>query len=115
METKKVKCNCPSCKGTGLYVDWSCHDGTALVCRECKGTGAVTRPCDEVKKADLFTTRKEPQVDIKRVFDSRPYMMHVFPGKYTYKDGTTIDFSLYGCTLKEWQDGIEPIPIPYTR
>lgn len=99
-----VKCECSACGGTGLYRDWTCHDGAAIVCRKCDGTGAV-----ELSYTP-FTERKKV-TGVKRVFANVSWR-HVFPAKHTFDDGTTIDYSQYGCTLEEWEAGAEPQPLP---
>ena len=37
--TINLKHKCKTCSGTGLYVGFAEHDGTAVVCNICKGTG----------------------------------------------------------------------------
>lgn len=103
-EKVTVKCECSDCGATGIFKGWNCHDGAASVCRRCKGTGAV-----ELSYTP-FTERKKV-TDVKRVFVNVSHM-HVFPSKYTFDSGNTIDFSQYGCTLEEWEAGVEPKPIP---
>lgn len=100
-----VRCECPACRGTGLYKHWTCHDGTAFVCRKCKGTGAV-----ELSYTPFGGRKKATGVE--RVFSSDS-LVEVFPSTHTFDDGTIIDYSKYGCTLEEWETGIQPIPLPY--
>ena len=102
-QEKVVKCECDACGGTGLYLDWTCHEGAAIVCRKCAGTGAL-----EIRYIP-FTGRKEAK-GVKRVFKNVAWK-HVFPAKHTFDDGTTIDYSKYGCTLEEWEAGVEPKPL----
>jgi hypothetical protein len=35
----ETTCECPACKGTGLYVGFAEGQGCAVVCSRCKGTG----------------------------------------------------------------------------
>lgn len=39
---KVVRAECDACKGTGLYVGMGEHDGMAVQCSRCKGSGEVT-------------------------------------------------------------------------
>lgn len=45
--------DCKECKGTGLYVGFAEHKGSAVVCYHCKGAGAV-----EFKAPPEFSGRK---------------------------------------------------------
>jgi hypothetical protein len=49
----KVKAECGSCDGTGLYCGFAEPKGTAVICLNCGGTG-----CDEIGYI-RFTGRKE--------------------------------------------------------
>jgi len=59
---------CDSCKGTGLYVGFAEHDGAAIVCHHCGGTGRYHFE----HEYDEFTCRKNPPRKIKRVFLTNP-------------------------------------------
>lgn len=37
----EVKCQCPDCNGTGLYVGFAEPKGTAVVCLRCNGKGWI--------------------------------------------------------------------------
>lgn len=60
----KVECN--KCKATGLYCGFAEPEGTAVICRDCKGTGGV-----DLKKAHPsqveYTGRKQRE-GIQRVY-----------------------------------------------
>ena len=58
---KEIQIECPSCKGTGLYVGVCERDGCAVVCTQCKGKGYTTYRYND------FTGRKIRE-GIKRVF-----------------------------------------------
>lgn len=58
---------CPSCHGTGLYVGCAEHDGAAVVCSTCKGTGKH----HFVHEYDEFTVRKD-RPKVTRVFEANP-------------------------------------------
>jgi hypothetical protein len=65
MEEIKVKHECCSCHGTGLYSGMGERDGAAVVCHSCKGKGwqeSVFKP---------FTGCKE-LLGIKRVYQVNP-------------------------------------------
>lgn len=42
MAKKTIQCQCPSCKGTGLYSGFAEPAGTAVICQECDGKGPST-------------------------------------------------------------------------
>ena len=100
-----LKAECTDCGGTGLYVGHTCHDGAAMICRTCTGTG-----CVEISYIP-FSSRKKPPEGTNRVYQSISYH-HIYPEKHEFTDGVTIDFSQYGCTLEEWENGVTPKPLP---
>jgi hypothetical protein len=65
MKEIKVKHECGSCHGTGLYSGMGEGKGAAVVCHSCKGTGW----CESVFQP--FTGRKELP-GIKRVYQVNP-------------------------------------------
>lgn len=99
-----VKAECGDCGGTGIYVNPLCHDGAGMECRRCKGEGFV-----EISYTP-FTARKK-RTDVTRVFKANPYTEH-YTGKHTFKDGRTVDFSQFGCSYEEWENGATPKPLP---
>jgi len=60
----KIKTECSSCQGTGLYCGFAEPKGTAVICLKCEGTG-----CLELSYKP-FTQRKEKR-GIKTVSFSR--------------------------------------------
>lgn len=100
---KEIKIECPSCKGTGLYVGVCERDGCAVVCTTCGGKGYTTY------KYNDFTGRKVRE-GIKRVFEKTCGYVHG-ADDYTTKDGETIHFSNYGCSYEDWLNGAEPKPM----
>lgn len=49
----RIEVNCLACRGTGLYAGYAEPDGVAVICDDCKGTGAV------MLDYSLFTGRKK--------------------------------------------------------
>ncbi|MCL2859636.1 MAG: hypothetical protein FWF46_03530 [Oscillospiraceae bacterium] len=99
-----VRTQCFKCGGSGLIVNWLCHNGAATICNDCNGNGYTTL------EYIPFTGIKETK-GIKRVFYSNEFQ-HVYTGKHTLHNGKTLDFSQFGCTYEEWRNGIKPIPLP---
>jgi len=60
----KIKTECKSCRGTGLYRGMAEPEGVAVVCLTCKGTG-----CAEIEYTP-FTERKR-RSDVRTVKQSR--------------------------------------------
>ncbi len=58
---------CPSCKGTGLYVGMCEGDGSAVVCHNCHGTG-----CHHVKLQYNDFKKRISRSDVKRVYEVNP-------------------------------------------
>ncbi len=56
---------CQSCKGTGLYVGVGMHDGAAVVCRHCEGTG-----CFHFKHRYVPFAARRPREGVVRVFQT---------------------------------------------
>lgn len=104
-EKVTVKSECSDCGGTGLY-DCSClcHKGTAMVCRRCGGSGFI-----EITYTPFISKKKKNGVS--RVFKARPYG-EFYPEDHTFENGTTVEYSQFGCTLEEWEEGKEPKPWP---
>lgn len=61
----RIKHECGSCSGTGLYVGMAERDGAAVVCSSCKGKGWKESVFQE------FTGRKEKH-GVRRVFETNP-------------------------------------------
>lgn len=77
---------CPSCKGTGLYVGMAERDGYAVVCHQCKGTGKY----HYVYEYEEFTGRKHRD-DVSRVVEVNPGIVI---------GGTALDFG--GVPYARW-------------
>jgi hypothetical protein len=98
---------CDDCKGTGLYQGFAEKDGAFVICLVCKGKG-----CVDIKITyDKFTTlRKEPRC--KRVYsDGMGYT--ITDKDVTSEEKQFMPFSKYGCSYKEWLDGIKPKPLKF--
>ena len=65
MSEIKIKHECGSCRGTGLYAGFGEADGAAIVCHSCKGQGWQESVFTE------FTGRKEKK-GVRRVFQTNP-------------------------------------------
>lgn len=63
----KMKAECNSCQGTGLYVGMGERDGAAVVCATCKGTGERTIT---IKYRDFKGRQKREGV--RRIYESNP-------------------------------------------
>ena len=61
----RIKHECGSCGGTGLYVGIAERNGAAVVCSRCKGEGWQESVFHE------FTGRKE-KAGVRRVFETNP-------------------------------------------
>lgn len=64
MERIEINERCKDCGGTGLYVGMAEHDGAAIVCYNCKGTGCHHFVYEYVK----FTCQAK-RTDTTRVFE----------------------------------------------
>ena len=89
MEDMKIKTECGSCRGTGLYRGMAEPEGVAVVCLRCEGTG-----CREIEYTP-FTTRKR-RGDVTTVRLSRgSFILSCGPG------GTSVSYA-------EFQSGKMP-------
>lgn len=101
---RTIEIECPSCRGTGVYVGMGEGGGAAVVCYVCKGTGHTTYSYKP------FTGRKHRD-DVKRVYPSG-CGYKICADDITTEDGTTIHFSKYGADYDSWfYDGVQPRPI----
>lgn len=79
---------CTECDGTGLYVGFAESEGTAVICKRCKGSGEVKR----MFRYEEFTKRRM-RSDVKRVY------------------ATNLGFTLnaerdtYGMPYADWHNG----------
>jgi hypothetical protein len=93
---------CPSCRGTGLYVGFAEKDGFAVVCHTCDGTGKhhFEHTYNE------FTYRKDVQ-GVKRVLETNP---GIGIGIGTTEEGEILTFESFGgMPYLEWVAGL-PFP-----
>ena len=67
IRTIEYDAECPSCKGTGLYVGLAERDGCAVVCHTCKGTG-----CKKVKIEYRPFTQRRFRENILWVYEINP-------------------------------------------
>lgn len=95
-EEFRVKHECGSCNGTGLYVGMGEHDGAAVVCSRCEGVGWQK---STFKK---FTGRKNRE-GIVRVFQANP-------GTRIWEDGMIKLSDFGGMPFADWVSGK-----PFTR
>lgn len=61
---------CNSCEGTGLHVGFAEHDGSAIVCHECKGEGHYKRTISWTPW--LKSSKRKIRSRVKRVFLTNP-------------------------------------------
>ena len=93
------KAACTSCSATGLYVGMAEHDGAAVVCRMCKGTGERTI---RIEWEDFTGRRKRGTT--KRVYETNP-------GIALGERGSCYELSNFGgMPYKDWLKGQ-----PFTR
>lgn len=88
-------CVCKSCRGTGLYVGFAEHDGIAVECYDCNGTGCV----HEVLEYDDFKGRVKRD-NIKRVVKHNPGVMTGETDEYTLEDYGGMDYN-------DWLNNLE--------
>jgi len=87
----KIKHECVSCGGTGLYAGTGERDGAAVVCFRCKGEGW------QVSVFKEFTGRKE-KPGVRRVFETNPGII--------IGEGGNIKLSDFGgMPLADWMAG----------
>ena len=82
---KKIKIQCPECKGTGIYVGMAEHDGYGVVCHKCYGKGWIIFEYNE------FTKRSRRQ-GITMVLKRNPGICV----------GKRIGFNFGGMPYKDW-------------
>lgn len=87
-------CECPSCKGTGVFIGMAERDGAAVVCHTCKGTG-----CKHVKIEYDDFTKKHIRPNVERVFQTNPGIM-IGKGEYEGKQLTLDMFG--GIPYEQW-------------
>ncbi len=98
MNTIEVDQVCTDCKGTGLYVSFAEHNGAAIVCYSCKGSGKI----HFVHQYESFTERKKTPKTIRRVFE-------VNPGIGIGENATLHLEDFGGMPVEDWKAG-KPFP-----
>ncbi len=99
-----VRAQCGDCGGTKIYVGLECHDGAGMVCANCEGKGWVP-----ITYTPFIAPKKRN--DVKRVFEAQKYRTF-YPTDHTFEDGKTVNYSEFGCTYEEWENGATPKPWP---
>lgn len=90
----EIEHECEACKGTGLYQGFAEHDGAAVVCNGCRGTGKAIFKMDYKE----FTGRKKRH-GVKRVFQANVGIgVGKAGGKYKLED-------FGGISFKDWEKG----------
>jgi hypothetical protein len=95
----EFEAECESCGSSGLFVGMAEHDGAAVVCHTCEGTGKHI-----IKVSyDDFEGRKPPEKPIERVFE-------VNPGIGIGKKLPKFDLDHFGgMPFADWNEG-KPFP-----
>jgi len=94
MKTIRLNEVCKSCGGTGLYVGMGEHDGAAVVCNKCYGSGFH----EFIYEYEEYIEKKSPDPVIERVFKCNPGICI---------GGDLEEFG--GMSVKDWQAG-QPFP-----
>lgn len=101
MKTIEMKIECPACNGTGVYTGMAERDGAAVVCRQCKGTGAY-----QYKFSYNEFTGLKRRDDVKRVYkDGYGYV--IVTGQIKFGE-TTVDMDKEGVSYLEFLNGEMP-------
>jgi hypothetical protein len=98
----KLKIECKSCNGTGVYVGLAERDGAGVVCHTCKGTG-----CQDYNFTYTPFKKRQKRKDIKRVF-IQGYGYCVGTKPITLDNGVFVDFSKEGVSYEEFLAGKMP-------
>ena len=102
MKKIEMEIECPSCKGTGVYVGMAERGGASVVCNTCKGSGKKLY-CYSYND---FTGRKITE-NVKRVYkQSCGYV--ITPDKMVFDKIGEIDMSVKGVSYQEFIDGKIP-------
>lgn len=92
-------CQCKACKGTGLYVGLAEHDGFAVVCHRCDGTGKR----HEIIEYDDFDG-KEKRKGVIKVLETNPGIV----AGVNPEQGFTLE-NFGGMPYEDWLKG-KPFP-----
>lgn len=88
---------CPKCNGTGLYSGMAEHDGAAVVCHTCKGTG-----CHHFRHTYKEFKGRKQRSGVERVYETNP---GIAIGK---GNGCTLE-QFGGMPYEDWDAG-KPFP-----
>ena len=103
MKEIKLKIECQSCRGTGVYKGMGERDGAAVICYKCKGTGCY----DYVFNYTEFTERV-PAKNINRVYlDGYGYCLSDKKA-VTLDNGSYVDFPNEGVSYEDFLKGKMP-------
>ncbi len=102
MKKIEMVIQCPSCKGTGVYVGLAERDGAAVVCNTCKGTGKYNYQFEY----EEFTGLKQRD-NISRVF-KKGYGLVIAPRKIDFKGIGEIDMNKEGVSYNDFLNGHIP-------
>lgn len=102
----KIKVNCPTCNGTGIYKDVCAKGKSAFLCMDCKGKGykKVALKDKFANKYIMFTGIKKVE-GINRVFQNR------FAFHHNDINTNGIKFEEGGVTYEKWLKGEKPKPV----
>lgn len=102
MKTIELRIECPACKATGVYKGMAERDGAAVVCHQCKGTGAYN-----YKFSYEDFTGIKPAQGVKRVYLSG-YGYVIAPSEIEFGDHGLIDMRKEGVSYEAFQKGERP-------
>jgi len=102
MKEIKLKIECQSCQGTGVYQGMAERDGAAVICHTCKGTGCQ----DYTFRYNDFEGRIKKR-GVERVYLSG-YGYCISPKPITLSNGTFVDFPNEGVSYGDFLKGNMP-------
>lgn len=85
---------CTSCGGTGLYSGMGEHDGAAVVCHTCRGTG-----CNHVCESYTPFIKRKEKKGVKQVYQTNS---GIFIGE---KEGVCKLEDFGGMSVSDWRKG----------
>lgn len=108
IKVPKIKVNCDSCGGTGLYRGMAEGGKSAVVCHSCNGQGWMMAR-EAGKEYRVFTERRH-MPNCKRVYLGC-FGYGITDEDFTDEKGRTVHFSQYGASYKDWKKGVKPTHI----
>ena len=102
------ECECPICKGTGLYKGMGEKGGARVICTNCDGSGKRKIFINYQK----FKGRKKEKGCVRVYTKNMGYTItdHDVPASHGNRP---FPFSKYGCTYEEWLKGANPVPLKF--